>query len=280
MTNDRRSPAGFEPERDLGVLRIFSFEGTVRLMRLDNDYIALPRGEWHSAPTRAVELGYVEVAPFPLLDSLLLAIHRETGERTLVTYPDDPLIEEVDVIRSIGYIEPFPIRPAWGGAVKRSYGLIGLTKAVDFRSRRHRYGLGKMPDGSVVGELGALFDSALPESRPVWLVDDWLVTDEQPAPVRPGSRLLLAGRWPPRPGVGSPNVNPKQERSLNTHRGERAAGPKSAATGGQVARRPTGCVARGRGASWERAPVRVLSPCHRGSDHSQIFVAEKELIRV
>jgi hypothetical protein len=194
VTNDGRSPAGFEPERDLGVLRAFSFEGTVRLMRLDDDYIALPRREWHSSPAQAVELGYVELAPFPLLESLLLAMHRETGERTLVTYPDDPLIEQVDVIRSIGYIEPFPIRPAWGGAVERPYGLIGLTKAVDFLSRRHRYALGEMPAGDIVGELGALFDSALPGSTPVWLVDDRLVTDEhEPPPVRPA--LTTAARW-------------------------------------------------------------------------------------
>ena len=79
LTNDRRPPHGYEAEWDLGVLRISAFQGTARLIRVGDEYMALPRGEWHSAPADAVELGYVELAPFPQLDAVALALHRPTG---------------------------------------------------------------------------------------------------------------------------------------------------------------------------------------------------------
>ncbi len=194
VTNDRRSPEGFEIEWDLGMLRISSFEGTVHLLRIGDDYAALPRGEWHSAPADAEELGYVELAPFPLLDPLVLALHRPSGTRVLVTLPDDPLVEEVDVIRGIGYIERFPIRPRLGPVAERPYGAVGLIKAVDYRSRRHRYAVGEVPEGELVGELGALADSPLPGAKPVWITDGRLITESHRPPAgRPPLEAVV--RW-------------------------------------------------------------------------------------
>ena len=111
-----------------------------------------------------------------------------------MTLPDDPLLGEVDVIRTIGYIERYPIRPRLEPVAERAYGAVGLTKAVDYRSRRHRYAVGDVPEGELVGELGALADSALPGATPVWISDGRLITESHRPPAgRP--RWMPVVRW-------------------------------------------------------------------------------------
>lgn len=199
VTNDRRSPDGFEAEWDLGLARLFAFQGTTRLVRLDDDYAALPRGEWASTPD-AQELGYLELAPFPLLDAIALAVHRPTGQRTLVVLTGDPLLGDVDVIRGLGYVEPFPIRPRRSPETERPVGLTGLTKAVDYGSRRHRYAVGGLPEGQLVGELGALASIEMAGSHGAWIADGRLFTEQhRPAGRRPGARTAI--RWSGAPVV-------------------------------------------------------------------------------
>ena len=55
-----------------------------------------------------------------------------------------------------------------------------------------------MPDGELVHELGALADSNLGGTVPVWIVDGYLVTQVQ-NPQRPRSAMIDVARW-----VGEP----------------------------------------------------------------------------
>ena len=258
VTNDRHSPAGFEIEWDLGMLRISSFEGTVRLMRTGDDYVALPRGEWHSAPAEAEELGYVELAPFPLLDPLVLALHRPTGTRVLVTLPDDPLLDEVDLVRTIGYIERYPVRPRLGPVAERAYGAVGLTKAVDYGSRRHRYAVGQVPEGELVGELGALADSALPGARAVWISDGRLITESHRPPAgRPPLDAVV--RWSGAPARWRGFSEPAPKARAMVRRAVASAAHLASPAGGPP--EPNGAAPAG----WMYEEPRLgLSPLHVG----------------
>ncbi len=258
VTNDRRSPPGFEVEWDLGMLRLSSFEGTVRLLRTADDYVALPRGEWHSAPAGAEELGYVELAPFPLLDPLVLALHRSTGTRVLVTLPDDPLLSEVDLIRTIGYIERFPIRPRLEAVAERPYGAVGITKAVDYGARRHRYAVGAVAEGELVGELGALADSALPGATPVWISDGSLITERHRPP---GGRPPLDAvvRWSGAPARWRGFSEPAPKARAMVRRAVASAARMAAPAG--VLPEPNGAAPAG----WMyEAPRLGLIPLHVG----------------
>ena len=51
VTTSRIPPRGFELEYDLGCARVFSLEGTKRLLALeDGSYATLPPGDWDAAP--------------------------------------------------------------------------------------------------------------------------------------------------------------------------------------------------------------------------------------
>lgn len=194
------APVGFVAEHHLGAMRSVGFEGTARIVRVGDDYVSVPRGEWHSAPEDAVDIGYAEMARLPEMDVLVLAVHRETGERTLVTMPEDPLLPFVDVIEDLGCLDPFPLRPRETPPAQRAPGTIGLVKTVDAEGRRHRYGLGRVPEGEILGELGGLADSGLAGSIAAWIVDDCLVTERyRPPDLRPNP--LSAIRWAAEPAV-------------------------------------------------------------------------------
>jgi hypothetical protein len=136
------------------------------------------------------------------MDPLALAVHRETGQRILVTVTgDDPLRDEVDLIEGIGFVEPFPARPRQTPpASMRSYGLLGLTRAADHQGRRHRYAIDEVPEGQLLAELGALAESELQGDIGVWIVDDYLVTERHRPPARrPGA--FVATRWVAEPAA-------------------------------------------------------------------------------
>ena len=106
-------PVGFNLEHHLGVLRATSLQGTTRLVRVGDEYTATPRGGWTALPDEDAEaIGYAELAGFPQMDSLALAVHRETGQQIVVSLtPEDPILNEVDVVEHIGFVESFPPRP-------------------------------------------------------------------------------------------------------------------------------------------------------------------------
>lgn len=188
------APFGYAPEHYLGALRTTAFEGTERLLRVGEDFVTEARGSWQPPPPDGKELGYLEQAPLPQFNCLGLAVHRATGQRVLVSMPDDPLLDEVDLIEALGFVEPFPIKPAYEEQQPLPLGLVGLLKSVDHGSRRHRYEIGSVPGGELVGELGALAESELQGSIGAWIVDGFLVTDRH-APAAARSTAARATRW-------------------------------------------------------------------------------------
>lgn len=189
-----RSTLATRREHVLGCLRDSGFQGTAKLVQVEGTYRALPRERWDEMGDGAIELGYVELAPLPGMDSLSLAVHRTSGQHVLVTHPDDPLLTEVDVVEHLGFLDPFPLKPRETPAADRPTGLLGLTRAVDYAGRRHRYAIGALPEGELVAELGALAESALGGSIPAWIVDGYLVTERHRPPAsRPSP--AAAARW-------------------------------------------------------------------------------------
>jgi glycosyltransferase involved in cell wall biosynthesis/GT2 family glycosyltransferase len=186
-------PSGHVLEHRLGSLRSTGMEGTERLLRIDGDYRTVPRGEWHPLPADAEEIGYLELAPIPQMTGIALAVHRSTGQSTLVSLPDDPIIDEVDIVRQLGFVEPYPITPTDVPDTERALGLVGLVKSVDLDRRRHRYAIGGLPDGELVGELGALAESHLQASIAAWVVDGQLVTERHRPPATKPTSVDGAG---------------------------------------------------------------------------------------
>ncbi|HKZ15012.1 MAG TPA: glycosyltransferase family 4 protein [Solirubrobacterales bacterium] len=164
-------PAECEREHLLGAIRDREFAGT----------------------TPFEGLGRLEVAPLPGLDSLAQAIVRETGEVTVVSLPEDPLLPEVEIGEHLGFLDPVPPRPRDVPFAERPIGLVGLLTAVDQGARRHRAALGEVPPGEGVFELGAASTSKLGGRIPIWIEDGVLVTGPPAPPGRPP--LLVSARW-------------------------------------------------------------------------------------
>ncbi len=205
-------PVGYVPEHHLGTLRSTSLEGTARVVRIGDQYQAIPRGEWEKLPEDAEELGYAELAHLPGLDVLAVAVHRATKQPLLVTLPEDPILDEVDVIEALGCIDPFPLKPREAPSSQRGDGLLGLAMSIDLVARRHRYAVGSLPVGESVGELGALAESGIQGSIPLWIVNDCVVTDRHVAPTV-WSGATTAARWTLEPaawrGLASRGVQAK-----------------------------------------------------------------------
>jgi glycosyltransferase involved in cell wall biosynthesis len=187
-------PVGYIGEHNLGTLRSTGLEGTIRVAREGGRYIALPRGEWRKLSDDAEHLGYAELAPLPGLEALGRAVHRETGEELLVTMAEDPILGSVDVIETLGFIDPFPLKPRKVPTTQRPDGLLGLVATADLAARRFRYGIGEVPEGEPLGELGGLAESEMQGAIPAWIVDGRLLTDRH-RPPEIASGAASAARW-------------------------------------------------------------------------------------
>ena len=206
VTNGRK-PTGFEVEHFLGTLRSTAFQGTKKVISIEGTFRAVAREEWSAIPPEALEIGYVEEAPLPGLDTLALAVLRETGQHVLVSLPDDPNLHEVDVIDHLGFIDPFPLKPRETPSAQRPLGLLGLVKALDYESERHRYGIDALPEGELLAEVGGLAESGLQGSIGAWIVDGYLYTERYRPPMpKPG--VVAAARWTAEPaawrGIAAP----------------------------------------------------------------------------
>ena len=237
IVNPGEPPPAFHLEHFLGAVRSTGVPGTKMLIATGDTYRALPREEWRELPDDAITLGYLEEAPLPGLESLALGFHRPTGEHVLVALPEDSLLAAVDVIEVLGFVDPFPLRPRETPAAERALGLVGLLKTADLAARRHRYAVGGFPVGEPIGELGGLAESGLQGSVPVWVVDDYVVTDRYRPPRRKPA-AAAAVRWTAEPiawsDLGSPTARLKVmlRRSAESVRSRSRLGRGSAAPEG------------------------------------------------
>jgi glycosyltransferase involved in cell wall biosynthesis len=200
-----------EIDHFVGVLRATGVAGTKKLIAVDGTYRALPREEWRDLPPGAVELGYLEEAPLPGLDGIALAVHRATRTYQLVSQPEDPILGEVDVIEHLGFADPFPLRPRLVVSGRARGGLKGLVEAIDPAGRRHRYAVGEAPMGELVLELGGLAETGLQGQVPLWVVNDFVITDRYRPPRRkPGLRAAV--RWTGEPAIGWGDLGPATAR--------------------------------------------------------------------
>lgn len=242
LLTNQLPPFGYALERHIGALRSTAFEGTERLVRVGEEFHTTPRGEWSALPAGGQELGHLELAPLPHLKALALAVYRPTGQQVLVTLPDDPLLAHVDLIRTLGFVEPFPIEPIFEPPSQPGHGLVGLVQSVDLQRRRHRCAIGEVPAGQLVGELGAMADSELGGSIPAWIVDGQLVTDRHAPPVS-SRQPLKAARWIVEPAAWT-GIADKQARVKSVLR-------RSAVATNRFVRRPKAPVQpAGRPAGW------------------------------
>jgi glycosyltransferase involved in cell wall biosynthesis len=204
-------PPYLEVEHFLGVLRATGVQGTRKLVSVDGTFRALAREEWRDLPPGAVELGYLEEAPLPGLDSIAVGVLRDTGQHLLVNQTDDPLLPRVEVIEHLGFADPFPLRPRHVVIKRSRVGLRGLVEAVDVGAHRHRIGIGEIPRGEVVLELGGLAETGLQGQIPVWIVDGFLITDRYRPPRRkPGRRAAIY--WSKEPASGWGDLGPASAR--------------------------------------------------------------------
>jgi glycosyltransferase involved in cell wall biosynthesis len=183
-TNRTVPSDGWEVDHVLGCVREFPLAGTTSLL-LREDERGFVFGDTADLSDPSL-LGFVEQQPLPLFDELLSGRDARTGQQVLVAGPEDPLATSLEQAKVVGYIEPYPIRPRPPVHIDVTYGLVGLVRAVDLQSRRHRYGAGLVPAGLAAGELGALFAEPTGECDPFWV--------DQAGRVFAAAQPLLDGR--------------------------------------------------------------------------------------
>ncbi len=190
---DLDPPPGFALEHVLGAAHFSSPPGTAKLYgtaggsfltTAQPEVAALIRPEDHY-------LGSLELVGFLGLDGLLLGVMYATGQHILVAGRDDPMLAQVETQAELGWVEPVPLRPREGPWTVSAHGLVGLCRSIDLEARRHRYGLGQMPPGEPVGELGSLHVEPQVGSVPLWLTaDGWLTSATVPRAGTPDLRRL------------------------------------------------------------------------------------------
>ncbi len=81
---------------------------------------------------------------------------------------------------------------------------LGLVRVLDRDAQQHRYAVGRIPPGELVGELGSCHSRPTPGSVPLWLIDNgrYAVTDQyRPVLRRPLLRNVV--RWTVAPATWS-----------------------------------------------------------------------------
>ena len=181
VNNSRLPPPGYELEYDLGLVQRFPVPGTRPLLFTPNGPSLVERGEASDKlvilphdplrtelqPDATRLLGHLEQAPLPMLDSLQIAWDPASESLVLVAFPHDPMLARVERAETIGFLESFPLEPREPPSRPYKVALVGLLRSVDLDDRRHRYAVGRVPPGRLVGELGALWRDGAPGLIPL-----------------------------------------------------------------------------------------------------------------
>lgn len=165
VTSQRTPPRGFDIEFDLGVVHVHSQPGTIRLLSGPGGFITT-RGEGGLAPGYE-ELGHVETAALPMLTPLEVRRVPRTGELTLVCGTWDPLFDSAEHVRTVGFVDGYPIEPRRPLDTRVYSRTTELWRTLDDAARRHRYTTGEDPGGGAAA-LGRV--SKLPRAGHVPLV--------------------------------------------------------------------------------------------------------------
>ncbi len=164
VTTDRRAPAGYEIEYDLGVVHQHAQPGTSRLLSTPADFATT---SFEGTPDDGIHaLGWIENAALPMTYALEVRRLADGGALVLTAGPADPLIATSHAVRTLGFVEGFPIEPRERPhqVAERSFGI--LTRTTDLTRWRHRYDVlppgAPAPDAHGVVALGGV----LLEPRP------------------------------------------------------------------------------------------------------------------
>lgn len=208
VTLDRVPPPGYRLEYDLGALHGHQLPGTQRLMAAPGDEWMLTRLDGGTAPDYQ-HLGWIEQAPFPMLEPLTLAHDPVTGRSVLVGGTSDPLTRRVEPRQHLGWLESFPVLPRAVEPPLLALGITVLRRQVDRDGWRHRYTAGTVDatgDGQAIG--GLLIDAG-PETIELRQDADGRITSELLPEASSASGVAATVRWTVAPLTWSDGPLPK-----------------------------------------------------------------------
>jgi hypothetical protein len=241
-SNRREPPTGYMLEFDLGCIRFHAAPGAHRLVTdderlwVEDDESELPRGQRN--------LGFVEQAPFPMLDVLELRTLPDTGQPVLVAGEDDPLFDVARPSGVLGWIESFPIQPRRTLLQTGTWGLRTLMRMPEADGWRHRYVVAsdEAPPGAVA--LGGLWHAPARGFVPLRPIGDGRLATELAAPSGPAraagaARWVSAPlRWTPRPRTWALRASASRARRLAADLVAPAADGRGSAPLGWLRSRP------------------------------------------
>lgn len=199
VANDRHPPAGFTIEYDLGLVHRFAQPGTQRLITTEptaeqgQSYF---RTQFEGILDERYEgLGYLEEAPLPMLDVLELRRMPVSNEEVLVAGVDDPLYSTAIPVKTLGFVESYPIQPRHPPDLLIDWGLTALLRSTDPVRWRHRYSVSDEPHRGTVS-LGGLWARPGSSLIPLRLHTDGSLTSELlPVPRQRSPSLDAMLRW-------------------------------------------------------------------------------------
>jgi hypothetical protein len=193
VTNDRNPPRGFVIEFDLGLLHRFAQPGTRRLIASEKGYLCTQFDGVLDDGFKG--LGYVEEAPFPMLDILELRRDPVNEEEILVAGVEDPLYDTAIPISSLGFIESYPINPRDAPHDQIDWGVTTLLRSADPVHWRHHYHVGQERASQSVA-LGGLWVRPSKNLTALYLSSNGrLTSDLVPKMSASGLRLRAKLRW-------------------------------------------------------------------------------------
>jgi hypothetical protein len=163
-----------------------------RLVRCDGRYLTL--AEYEPITGAMTSLGFIGTVPFPMLDALE-ARRMGDGQEVLVAGDADALRARSEPIGTLGFVEPFPLRPRRPPpAMARA--LRPLLRWFDTDAQSHRYGWPSVRPGGAVclgsvrtalGRFGSRAGDDEQEFVPLRLSDDDTVGES--------AGLIARARW-------------------------------------------------------------------------------------